>query len=263
MQEVRGLRHRWKNRLGMRGFEPGPGRRAGTGQVAAPMRAHRRRSWWALLVLGALLQGCFSSARLPPGAAAAAGTETGLVFGTIGVSAEARTIEFSSLQYRAVVGFRTQPSGEFLFHSPVGVAGTLLSPMFDTPVDFRDGAAKGTLFMARLPAGDYEVFQAVIEHAPMAGWGSHVYIHDAGAVAFRVEAGGATYLGQFLSHLRMGRDADGIPRVTGAYFVVSDRLQRDLRLLQSRGGSAAPDRVLDLAPRFMQVDNAALRSAPE
>lgn len=227
------------------------------------MHTNRRLSWWVLSTLLALLQGCFSSARLPVGAAAAAGAETGLVFGTIGVSAEARTIEFSSLQYRAVVGDRPQPSGEFLFHSPVGVAGALLSPMFDTPVDFRDGAAKSTLFMARLPAGDYEVFSAVIEHAPMAGWGSHVYGPDAGGVAFRVEAGGATYLGQFLSRLRMGRDADGIPQVQGAYFVVSDRLQRDLGLLQSRGAVAAPDRVLNLAPRFMRVDNAALRSSPE
>lgn len=217
----------------------------------------------ALLAALAVLQGCVSSARLPSGAQAAPGEETGVVFGTIGVSAQARTIELSTLQLRRVLGYRAQPFGELVFHSPVGIAGAMLSPIFHTPVDFSDAAGKGTLFVARLPAGDYEVISAGVENAPMGGWAAHGYMADAGGVPFHVEAGKATYLGQFLSHLRMGYDAHRIPEVKGAYFVVSDRLERDLSLLRARGEAAAGIEVINLAPRFMQVENAALRSRPE
>ena len=216
-----------------------------------------------LLAAVVVLQGCVSSARLPSGMQGAAGTETGIVFGTIGVSAQAHTIELSSLQLRRVLGYRTQPFGELVFHSPVGIAGAILAPIFDTPVDFSGAEGKGTLFVARLPAGEYEVISAGIENAPMGGWAAHVFTADAGGVPFHVEAGKATYLGQFLSHLRMGLDAHRIPVVVGAYFVASDRLERDLSLLRARGEAAAVDQVINLAPRFMQVENAALRSKPE
>lgn len=217
----------------------------------------------AALAAGLLLQGCVSSARLPSGTQATAHADTGIVFGTIGVSAQARTVELSSLQLRRVLGYRTQPFGELVFHSPVGIAGRILSPIFDTPVDFSGAEGKGTLFVARLPAGQYEVISAGIENAPMGGWAAHVYTADAGSVPFHVEAGKATYLGQFLSHLRMGYDAHRIPEVKGAYFVVSDQLPRDLPLLRARGESAAAAQVINLAPRFMRVENAALRSRPE
>lgn len=214
-----------------------------------------------LLVLGALLQGCYTSVSLSPAVIGPPGVETGIVFGTIGVSSNAPTIDFSSLQFRQA-GFQAQRTSEFLFHSPVGVAGALLSPLYRTPVEFDEAQGKGTMFVARLPAGDYELVSAAIANAPFGGWGAHVYQPDAGSVPFQVEPGKATYLGQFLSHLQMGRDRHGIPVVTGAYFVVSSRLRRDLGLLAAREPTAAAAVVLDLSARFMQIENEALRPAP-
>lgn len=214
-----------------------------------------------VIVLGALLCGCYTAASLSPAVTPPAGDETGLVFGSIGVSSSAPTIDFSSLQFGRT-RFQAQRPSEFLFHSPVGMAGALLSPLYRTPVDFTEPTGKGTLFVARLPAGDYEIVSATIANAPFGGWGAHVYSSDAGSVPFHVEPGKATYLGQFLGHLQMGRDRHGIPVVTGAYFVVSDRLQRDLALLSARDAAVLPESVLNLSLRFVQVDNAALRSAP-
>jgi len=213
------------------------------------------------VVSAALLQGCYTSVSLSPAVTAPPGVETGIVFGTIGVSSTAPTIDFSSLQFRQA-GFQAQRMSEFLFHSPVGVPGALLSPLYLTPVAFDGAEGKGTVFVARLPAGDYQLVSAIIANAPFGGWGAHVYQSDAGAVPFHVEPGKATYLGQFLSHLQLGRDRDGIPVVKGAYFVVSSRLQRDLGLLAVREPAAAAAMVLDLSARFMQIDNEALRSAP-
>lgn len=214
------------------------------------------------LAAAMLAAGCVSSARLPAALPAASSHDTGLVFGSIGISATAPTIEMSSLQFRPVAGDRRGAPGEFVFHSPVGTAGRLLSPLFDTPVDFSEADAKGTLFVARLPAGDYALVGAGVEDAPMHGWAAHVHLADPGAVPFRVEAGGATYLGQFVSHLRVGRDAHRVPQVQGAFFVVSDRLERDLALLMRRGEAPPSQRVINLAPRLMQIDNEALRKAP-
>jgi hypothetical protein len=221
----------------------------------------RRLQLVLVIALGALLSGCFTAASLSPAVTAPPGVETGLVFGSIGVSSSAPTIDFSSVQFRRA-GFQGQRPSEFLFHSPVGVAGALLSPLYLTPVDFAEPIGKGTLFVARLPPGEYEVVSVTIANAPFGGWGAHVYSYDAGGVPFHVEPGKATYLGQFLSHLEMGRDRYGIPVVTGAYFVVSDRLQRDLALLSARDAAVLPGLVLDLSRRFAQVDNASLRSAP-
>lgn len=214
------------------------------------------------LAMAALVSGCVSSARLPASLPSSGGLGTGLVFGSIGISATAPTIEMSTLQFRALVGDPRQPPGEFVFHSPVGTAGRLLSPLFDTPVDFSEPDAKGTLFVARLPAGDYALVGAAVENAPMHGWAAHVYLADPGAVPFRVDAGGTTYLGQFISHLRVGRDADRIPKVQGAFFVVGDKLERDLALLKQRGERPLPPTVINLAPRLMQIDNEALRRVP-
>lgn len=214
------------------------------------------------LAAAMLMAGCVSSARLPASLPATGGHDTGVVFGSIGIAATAPTIEMSTLQYRALAGDPRQAPGEFVFHSPVGTAGRLLSPLFNTPVDFNEPGAKGTLFVARLPAGDYALVGAGVEDAPMHGWAAHVYLADPGAVPFRVEAGGATYLGQFVSHLRVGRDADHVPQVQGAFFVVSDRLQRDLVLLKARTPAASPLRVINLAPVLTQLDNDALHKAP-
>lgn len=214
-----------------------------------------------VVVLGALLSGCFTAASLSPSLTTPAGGETGLVFGSIGVSSTAPTIDFSSLQFGRAA-FQAQRPSEFLFHSPVGIAGALLSPLYRTPVDFSEPTGKGTLFVARLPAGNYEVLSATIANAPFGGWGAHVYSSDAGGVPFHVEAGKATYLGQFLGHLQMGRDRHGVPVVTGAYFVVTDRLQRDLALLSARDATVVQGSVIDLSLRFVQIDNAALRSTP-
>ena len=214
------------------------------------------------LAMAALVSGCVSSARLPASLPNGGGLGTGLVFGSIGISATAPTIEMSTLQFRALAGDPRQAPGEFVFHSPVGTAGRLLSPLFDTPVDFSEPDAKGTLFVARLPAGDYALVGAAVENAPMHGWAAHVYLADPGAVPFRVDAGGTTYLGQFISHLRVGRDADRIPKVQGAFFVVGDKLERDLALLKQRGERPLPPSVINLAPRLMQIDNEALRRGP-
>lgn len=214
-----------------------------------------------LVVLGAALHGCYTSVSLSSAITAPASIETGLVFGSIGVSSTAPTIDFSSLQFRQT-GFQAQRPSEFLFHSPVGMAGALLSPLYRTPVEFDESAGRGTVFIARLPAGDYQLVSTAIANAPFGGWGAHVYESDAGSVPFQVEPGKVTYLGQFLSHLQMGRDRHGIPVVTGAYFVVSSQLQRDFGLLAAREPAVVAASVLDLSARFMQIDNEALRSAP-
>lgn len=214
-----------------------------------------------LLAAALLLQGCFTTASLSPALIPRSGEPTGLVFGSLGVSASAPTIDLISLQFQPAGLAMGRPS-EFLYHAPVGAPGALLSPMYRTPTDFREPAGKGTLFVARLPAGDYVLVRAAIANAPFGGWGAHVYEADAGSVPFHVQPGKATYLGQFLAHLHMGRDRYGVPQVAGAYFVTGDQLARDLRLLASRGESVTEQAVINQAPRFSAVNNDVLRSAP-
>lgn len=211
--------------------------------------------------LASVLAGCVGNVQLPPATVAAGSPGVGRVFGSIGVSSDAPTVDFSSIQFRPASADRTRRQGEFLFYSPVGVMGAVLSLVYRTPVDFRDATAHGTVFVATLPAGDYELVSIMVGNAPMGGWAAHFYEADAGAVPFRVEAGGLAYLGRFVSHLRMGRDAHRVPEVQGAFFTVSSRLADDLAVVKARGEAQAGDSVVDFAPRMMQADNAALRPA--
>lgn len=114
---------------------------------------------------------------------------------------------------------------------------------------YEDGE-KGQLVVAKLPAGDYELFSF---YAAASAWGGTRTVRPAKPIShrFRVEAGEAVYLGNL--HVRFTGDT-GV--VSPQYVVVDDkRIGVDVRLRDSRERDLAEavGRDPDLAPERVRV----------
>ena len=179
-----------------------------------------------LLVL--IIAGCATvqPVTVPEGLPTVAPGRSGIVFGTIGLSGNTPFTQHA-LVYRAKGGKAT---GQFVFRR---------SGIVDTQIDFTEGRTTGSLFFARLPAGEYELVN-VRFFENRAQFGTTTFSSKTEfSVPFTIAEGKATYLGEFLSATSMGKNVFGLSVPAGGYFFVADRLQRDRSLLVAKEASAA------------------------
>jgi len=128
-----------------------------------------------------------------------------------------------------------------------------------TPVDFEYGSAKGSLFVARLPPGNYEISN--VRFFLNNGLSTVTFSSRKDfSVPFSVKRGMATYLGEFLTYEVKG-NAFGMSVPAGGYFVVSNKLERDLAILEKKGSAIPHDRIEEsvLNPEALGVPYFALR----
>lgn len=171
-----------------------------------------------VFVLALLLSGCISpeAVRMPIGLENYSGAKAGQVFGSIGA---AQNAPYSSVE----ILFRktgSSDSGRFVFAYD-SIAGGV-------PLDIRDKTTRGaTVFSARLPEGEYEIFQ-VSFFLNRGQFGSTTFTaKEDFSIPFSIKEGQSTYLGEFISYHTTGKNFFGMSIPWGGYFVVSDKLQRD------------------------------------
>jgi hypothetical protein len=114
-------------------------------------------------------------------------------------------------------------------------------PFMGTKTDYKDDSETGIVEIRRLPAGEYEIFQ--IDAGLYAGiiqwrWSSG----DSVPIPFKISPGAATYLGDFQGHVISQRHvlSLGAPFPSSAYFVVSDKSDRDIPLAQKKASYLPP-----------------------
>jgi hypothetical protein len=202
------------------------------------------------------MPGCFTSTHVAKALEPGAADEAGLVFGTIGSSGEDSPTTLRQVNYRLIGMGTTDPfdgeyRGTFAYANSGGGFSAFATLMFRTPDDVVEGDARATLFSARLVPGEYEIYATIFTSSPAGGWATHGYYVDVEPIRFRVAADGTTYLGEFLSYLSMRRDQDGVPVSAGGCFKVSDKLARDLVLLnRKRDEPVAAEAVVNAAADF-------------
>ena len=143
----------------------------------------------------------------------------GFVFGSLGHTGRSPYASVRLL-YRAK-GF--QISRSFLY-----VGGIL--PQFQ----FAEGNSHGSVFFAQLAPAEYEIFdfQLFRDRGPLGGT---IFRSRAEfSVPFSIAEDRATYLGQILTVTEYGENLFSVTVAAGGHFVVSDQMERDLRLLQSQ-----------------------------
>jgi hypothetical protein len=108
-------------------------------------------------------------------------------------------------------------------------------PFMGTKTDYDTASEAGIVDIRKLPAGQYEIFQ--IDAGLYAGviqwhWHSKEGVH----IPFTISSGAATYLGDFQGHLISERHvlSLGAPVPSSAYFVVSNRSDRDIPIAQKK-----------------------------
>jgi hypothetical protein len=99
--------------------------------------------------------------------------------------------------------------------------------------DFSEAEARGIVFFAQLAPAEYEIFAFELSQF-RAQFGSTTFRSDVKfSIPFSVAEGRVTYLGQFLSVAAYGKNVFGMAVPGGGYFVFSDKMERDIRLLQN------------------------------
>ncbi|HEX7887889.1 MAG TPA: hypothetical protein VF522_00905 [Ramlibacter sp.] len=193
-----------------------------------------------IAALLAALAGCASVAPgVPASVASAPQDRTGWVFGSLG-TAGSSPITSHGFFYRAkgasdaaIVSWRYD--GRSGFASPLG-----LGKVFSDKPDFREGIEAGIAFAYRLPAGEYELYD-VRFHMDQATYNAK----EKFSVPFRVEAGSATYLGEFIARDARARNFFGMPIKVPGYYAIRQRVERDLDVLAARGIDLPRDRIID------------------
>lgn len=193
----------------------------------------------AVGVLVAFVSGCatVASGDIPSSLADVPPEKTGIVFGSIGIGAKTLFTN-QGLRYRQLGA-----SENALIQFREGI--------IDTATDFTEGSVKGNLFLLRLPPGEYELFNArFVSPGPLNSMTTFTAKSDF-SVPFVVTQGKATYLGEFITYSLTGKNFLGVTVPAGGYFVVSNKLDRDLVLLGKKGGTLPREQVIEtvLNPR--------------
>jgi hypothetical protein len=177
------------------------------------------------------LAGCtVAPGDIPPGLGPVAPDKGGIVFGTIGRGGSSAYTS-QGLRYRmqgredtALIAFRD-------------------SGIVDTPVDFEEGTAKGSLFLIRLPPGAYELMN-IHFFINRGQFGTTTFsAKEDFSIAFTVKEGTATYLGEFLGYQVTGKNFFGWSVPAGGYFVIRNQIERDFSLARKKGVTLPRERV--------------------
>lgn len=130
--------------------------------------------------------------------------------------------------------------------------------MFDRrKLDIDDNKEKALVDVRRLPPGDYEVFNFDVHMnggTIQESWRARRNF----SIPFTIAPGGATYLGEFIAVKLTGHNFFGMAVPDGAYFLLSDKAERDLPVarLKEAGLAEASDAFVD--PK--NLDNPLLRA---
>lgn len=203
------------------------------------------------LVLALVVSSC---ANVRPGVPASLATaptaNSGWVFGSIGIKG-ATAFTSQGFLYRArgaddgaLVAFKYDSRPRFA--SPLPFAKNLFS---DKP-DFFDAGDLAVVFAYQLPAGEYELYD--VQFFINRGEFSTTYRSTQPfSIPFKVSAGAATYLGEFLARSAMGRNIIGLPAVSHGSFVMRNRSERDLASLKRKGVPLPEGQVIDASSGIM------------
>jgi hypothetical protein len=185
---------------------------------------HRKQLGTTLVLVGliVLLAGCATQpdqlraeklATIPP--------ENGLLVMTYARPSAKERFTMESVYFRKVGGKKA------------GSIGISVLPFLPLTFDFEGPDSCGSLFVASLPAGDYEFYDFFVQQTVLGGAissGPNAYF----STPFKVVAGKVCYLGELKAFRVAGPRALGMPGQDSIRFELSDQAKRDIPLLKRK-----------------------------
>jgi len=102
--------------------------------------------------------------------------------------------------------------------------------------DFSDTAESGVVDIRKLPPGNYEIYNFDVFSN-----GGYVQSNFSSkqdfSIAFVIRPGQATYIGEYRAVGLRGRNIFGLPLRAGAFFIVSDKSQRDVPMAKIKNAA--------------------------
>jgi hypothetical protein len=140
--------------------------------------------------------------------------------------------------------------------------------------DFSNGKISASVYVLRLPPGQYEFYSFASKSQVLssAGLGQK----DSGltpsiaslgpkqefSVPFAIERGKATYVAQFMHNVFYARGTNPLRNPGFSYFVVSNQQGRDVDTARKRGDISRDVPVISAIPDLMAINSPAIRGAP-
>jgi hypothetical protein len=125
----------------------------------------------------------------------------------------------------------------------------------DFPPDFRDKASQATIFALKLPEGWYEIYNFQMMRPGIYGSSTTYSARSDFNFLFQVEAGKATYVGEYLSVPVMARNIFGAVPLPGPSFEVDDKRARDLAFAKTKWPEFDYGKVNDFIPDVAAIKN--------
>lgn len=157
-----------------------------------------------------------------------------------------------TLLFRKAGAADAQPAGRFTyFHSNF---------FSKQKKDYDTREEQGAVVSVALPPGDYEIYD--FEIFLNAGTVQNTYrSRRPFSIPFTVAPGKLTYLGSYQAYDVRGRNFLGLPVPAGAVFVVRDRHESDLRLLNARIPDL-PSEIVNATPAAAKLGSPAFVNTP-
>lgn len=158
---------------------------------------------------------------------ATAPENSGRIIGSIGRAPGRTSLSQFEIKFRPKGSNDGQSGSEIVYAHDIGMPG-------GTGVDFNDRKnGAGSVFSAYLPPGEYELYGIrLFENLGSMTTTFHTKVDF--SIPFTVAKGETVYLGAFLATTTKGKNLLGMSVPSGAYFLVSNQLQRDVGLLAKK-----------------------------
>jgi hypothetical protein len=128
--------------------------------------------------------------------------------------------------------------------------------------DYQSQEENGVVQYLKLPPGNYEIFNFSIAFIT-GNVDKHFSSHNDFSIPFMIRSNETTYLGNYQANKLVGRNIFGLPLPAGAVFVVSDREENDLKLVEKRSPEASLLHVSNFTPSPTSIANSYFINASE
>jgi hypothetical protein len=142
------------------------------------------------------------------------------------------------------------------------------------PHDFSYKQIHASVYLLRLPAGQYEIFSFVSKQQVLAS-PSILQRNQSGltpstatvrpkqdfSIPFVIEPGKATYIGQFIHSIFYRKGTNALLNSGASYFVVSNQQVRDVATAHKRGDIPAELPVISAIPDLIAINSPVIRGA--
>ena len=125
--------------------------------------------------------------------------------------------------------------------------------------DFNDAVGWGLVQVINLPPGEYEIHNFLLREELRFVQANKDFEF---AIPFSIRKDQSTYIGEYLAHKHIDKNKRRLPITDGAYIVVANRFDRDMKFAKARSARVQTHEVAMNVPDVSLLAHPLVRSSP-